>query len=392
MKNLSRRNALALGVALGLVSVADTAAAEAAVSGGDPQWAWDDEVDRLLAGLLDRGQVPAVNTAMRSWVNNDDPLPSGLPADLAAHLRKANELPPWADRTKLRLAADFNRRKDTYLFLLYGLGSGIMSTVIPREARSVYWSAGGADMKDRAAKTFTFGYDLSELTAFEPAGQFVVTANKTRLVHAAVRHLLPQSPQWRAAGDEQSPISNGDILVTFHSLGTFVHRKLREWGVPMSAAQEDAFLHMWQVALHLLGVRDEFIPQTWAAAYAQSAQVLTPILSPTREGRELAEDLLGLTASIDLGVTRGFLNEFVRYVLSDAIGDWLGLRRDHAAAALIRTGWPAYIAFREGLLPVMPVGFYLFDQFIRALAMLFLNKGTSPTATLITIPTANRRD
>jgi hypothetical protein len=391
MRNLSRRNVLALGVALGLVSVADTAAAEAAPVGGDPQWVWDDEVDRLLAGLLDDGRVPAVNTAMRSWVNNNDPLPGGLPTDLAAHLRKAGELPAWADRTKLRLAADFNRRKDTYLFLLYGLGSGIMSTVIPREARSVYWSAGGADMKDRAAKTFTFGYDLSELTAFEPTGQFVVTANKTRLVHAAVRHLLPQSPQWRAVGDEQIPISNGDILVTFHSLGTFVHRKLREWGVPMSAAQEDAFLHMWQVALHLLGVRDEFIPKSWAAAYAQSAQVLTPILSPTREGRELAEDLLGLTASIDLGVTRGFLNEFVRYVLSDAIGDWLGLRRDHAAAAFIRTGLPAYIAFREGLLPVMPAGFYLFDQFIRALAMLFLNKGTSPTATPITIPTANRR-
>ncbi|MFC3891153.1 oxygenase MpaB family protein [Lentzea rhizosphaerae] len=394
MSSLSRRNVLTLGVALGLVGMAGAAPAGAAPTSGtsdsDPWWTWDDEVDRLLADLLDNGQVPVVNTAMRSWVNNNDPLPSGLPADLAAHLQKANRLPSWADRTKLRLAADFNRRKDTYLFLLYGLGSGIMSTVIPREAKSVYWSAGGADMKDRAAKTFTFGYDMSELTAFEPAGQFVVTANKTRLVHAAVRHLLPQSPQWQAVNDEQIPISNGDILVTFHSLGTFVHRKLREWRVPMSAADEEAFLHMWQVAIHLLGVRDEFIPKTWAAAYAQSAQVLTPILAPTREGRELAEDLLGLTAQIDLGVTRGFLNEFVRYVLSNAIGDWLGLRRDYTAAAFIRTGWPAYIAFREGLLPVMPVGFYLFDQFIRALAMLFLNKGTSPTATLITIPTANR--
>ncbi|NKE57807.1 DUF2236 domain-containing protein [Lentzea sp. PSKA42] len=394
MSNLSRRNVLTLGVALGLVSVAGAAPAGAAAtsgtSGSDPWWSWDDEVDRLLADLLDNGQVPMVNTAMRSWVNNNDPLPSGLPANLATHLQKANKLPPWADHTKLRLAADFNRRKDTYLFLLYGLGSGIMSTVIPREAKSVYWSAGGADMKDRAAKTFTFGYDMSELNAFEPTGQFVVTANKTRLVHAAVRHLLPQSPQWQAVNDEQIPISNGDILVTFHSLGTFVHRKLREWRVPMSAAEEDAFLHMWQLAIHLLGVQDEFIPKTWAAAYAQSAQVLTPILAPTREGEELAEDLLGLTAQIDLGVTRGFLNEFVRYVLSNAIGDWLGLRRDHAAAAIIRTGWPAYIAFREGLLPVMPVGFYLFDQFIRALAMLFLNKGTSPKATLITIPTANR--
>jgi endo-cleaving rubber dioxygenase len=392
MTNLSRRNALSLGVALGLVSVAGVAptSASAVPAGTDPWWVWDDDVDRLLAGLLDNGQVPAVNTALRSWVTNNDPLPAGLPADLTTYLQGVNRLPAWADRAKLRLAADFNRRKDTYLFLLYGLGSGIMSTVIPREAASVYWSAGGADMQDRAAKTFTVGYDLSELTAFEPSGQFVVTANKTRLVHAAVRHLLPQSPHWRAVADEQIPISNGDILVTFHSLGTFVHRKLRDWRVPMTAAQEDAFLHMWQVAIHLLGVREEFIPQTWAAADAQSAQVLTPILAPTLEGRELAEDLLGLTAQVDLGVTRGFLNEFVRYVLSDAIGDWLRLPRDYAAAALIRTGWPAYIAFREGLIPVAPVGFYMFDQFIRALAMLFLNKGTSPTTTLITIPTGNR--
>lgn len=394
MSDLSRRSVLSLGVALGLVSAAGAAPAWAApgTASTDPWWVWDDEVDRLVAGLLDNGQVPAVNTAMRSWVNNGDSLPSSLPANLAAYLQRVNRLPSWADRNKLRIAADFNRRKDTYLFMLYGLGSGIMSTVIPREARSVYWSAGGADMQDRAAKTFTFGYDLSELNAFDPTGQFVVTANKTRLVHAAVRHLLPQSPHWRPAAEEPQkiPISNGDILVTFHSLGTFVHSKLKEWRVPMTAAEEEAFLHMWQVAISLLGVRDEFIPQTWAAAHAQSAQVLTPILATTPEGKELAEDLLGLTAQIDLGVTRGFLNEFVRYVLSDAIGDWLQLRRDPVARSLIRTVWPAFIAFREGLIPVAPVSFYMLDQFIRALAMLFLNKGNSPATTLITIPTGNR--
>ncbi|MDX3193529.1 oxygenase MpaB family protein [Streptomyces sp. MN03-5084-2B] len=391
MSNLSRRNALSLGVALGLVGAANVIPAWAsAAAGADPWWVWDDEVDRLMAGLVDGGGVPAVNTALRSWVDNDDPLPAGLPADLTAWLQGVNRLPSWADPAKLRRAADFNRRKDTYLFVLYGLGSGIMSTVIPREARSVYWSAGGANMQDRAAKTFTFGYDLSEAGAFEPTGQFVVTANKTRLVHAAVRHLLPQSAHWRAAADEQIPISNGDILVTFHSLGTFVHRKLKEWHVPMSAADEAAFLHQWQVAIHLLGVRDEFIPQTWAAADAQSAQVLTPLLAPTPEGKELAADLLGLTAQIDLGVTRGFLNEFVRYVLSNEVGDWLGLPRDYVAATLIRTGWPAYIAFREGLLPIAPAGFFMFDQFVRALAMLFLNRGTSPTSTPITIPTGNR--
>lgn len=395
MSNLSRRNVLSLGVALGLVGAASavpTWASTAAAAGTDPWWAWDDDIDRIMKSVLANGQVPAVNTAIKPWVNNNDPLPTGLPSALATHLQQNNRLPSWADPAKLRLAADFNRRKDTYLFMLYGLGSGIMSTVIPREAKSVYWSAGGADMQDRAAKTFTFGYDLSDLNAFEPSGQFVVTANKTRLVHAAVRTLLPQSTRWSAVADEpnRNPISNGDILVTFHSLGTFVHRKLKEWKVPMTAADEAAFLHSWQVAIYLLGVRQEFIPKTWAEADAQAAQVLTPILAPSTEGKELAEDLLGLTAQIDLGVTRGFLNEFVRYVLSDEIGDWLNLRRDYAAKAVIQVGWPAYIAFREGLIPIMPVGFYMFDQLIRAIAMLFLNKVTDPQTTAITIPTGNR--
>ncbi|MHB9756924.1 oxygenase MpaB family protein [Streptomyces sp. BYX5S] len=402
MTNLSRRNVLSLGAALGLVGSTGTATSAWAWSptgsvagagaGTDPEYVWDDAIDPLMAKVITSGQVPAVNKAFESWVNNNDPLPSGMPTEVATYLRGVNKLPDWADMTKLARAADFNRRKDTYLFMLYGLGSGIMSTVIPREAKSVYWSAGGADMQDRAAKTFTFGYDLAQLKGFEPEGQFIVTANKTRMVHAAVRHMLPQSPHWSAVSDQKIPISNADILVTFHSLGTFVRRKLLDWKVPFSAQDQDAFLHSWQVALHLLGVHDEYIPKTWDEADKQSAQVLTPILSPTTEGIALAEDLLGLTAQIDLGVTRGFLNEFVRYVLSNEIGDWLGLKRDYAAAALIRTVWPAFILFREGLNPVAPGSFYMFDQFIRALAMAFLNKGASGQTTPIVIPTHNRQD
>ncbi|HEY2700923.1 MAG TPA: oxygenase MpaB family protein [Pseudonocardiaceae bacterium] len=399
MKDLSRRSVLSLGAALGLVGVTGVAPAWAwspsgsvagTGSGTDPWQVWDDLADPLMAGLLDNGQVPAVNTAMQSWVNNGDPLPSGLPAELTAYLRQVNALPSWADPAKLSLAADFNRRMSGYLFMLYSLGSGIMSTVIPNEARNVYYSAGGADMKARAAKTFTFGYDLSALNAFDPAGHFVVTANKTRLVHAAVRHLLPRSRQWESVTAEQTPISNGDILVTFHSLGTYAHRRLLDWHIPMSAADEDAYLHSWQVALHLLGVRDEFIPKSWADAEAQSAQVLTPILAPTPQGIELAQTLLGLINQVSLGVTTGFVDEYVRYVLSNEIGDWLELPRDYLSAGLISVGWPAYVAFREALSPVLPAEFGLFDGFVRGVAMLYLNNGTSPTYTPITLPTANR--
>jgi hypothetical protein len=402
MHNLSRRSVLTLGAALGLAGVAgvaDPARAWAWSSTGsiaatdavtDPWLVWDDATDPLVASLLDNGQIPAVNAAMESWVKNGDPMPSGLPAGLPAYLQQVNALPSWADQTKLNAGAQFNKRMSIYLFLLYGLGSGIMSTVIPREARNVYYSEGGADMKSRAAKTFTYGYDLSAIDAFQPTGTFVVTSNKTRLTHAAVRHLLPQSAAWRAVTDNSIPISNGDILVTFHSLGTYVHSRLTAWGIRMSAAEQDAYLHMWQVALHLLGVRDDFIPASWAAAEQQSSYVLTPLIAATPEGINLANILFGLTAQVDLGVTTGFLHEFARYVLSDKIGDALKLPRDYVARGLIEIGWPAYVAFREGLSPIMPSGFSMFDQFVRGLAMLFLNNGTSPSYTPITIPTGNR--
>ncbi|MEU4693926.1 oxygenase MpaB family protein [Actinoplanes sp. NPDC023714] len=401
MQNLSRRRVLTLGAALGLAGAAAPSAAWGWSSAGsiagtdtitDPWLVWDDATDPLLVDLLENGQIPAVNTAFDKWVNNGDALPAGLPANLTAWLREHNRLPSWADQTKLARAAQFNKRMSMYLFLLYGLGSGIMSTVVPREARNVYWSEGGADMKARAAKTFTYGYDLSALDAFQPSGGFVVTSNKTRLTHAAVRHLLPQSAKWRAVTDDQDfiPISNGDILVTFHTLGTYVHGKLKSWGIRMSAAEEEAYLHQWQVALHLLGVRDDFIPASWAAAKQQSAYVLTPLLAPTPEGIDLADILLNLVSQVDLGVTRGFQREFARYVLSDKIGDWLKLPRDYASRTVIEVGWPTYVAFREGLSPVIPTTFSVFDRFVRGLAMLFLNNGTSPTYTPITIPTGNR--
>lgn len=400
MPEMNRRSVLTLGMALGLGGVLAPQAAWSwpasrsllgvGGTGVDPQWVWDDEIDRIMAGVQTGGLVPSVNAAIGSWVHNHQPVPPGLPADLTAFLQQSTRLPDWADAGKLRRAGEFNRRKDLYLFMIYGIGGGIMSTVIPREAKSVYWSQGGADMQDRAAKTFTFGYDLSDIDAFEPDGEFVVTSNKTRMVHAAVRHLLPQSPYWKAVADETIPISNHDILVTFHSTGTFAHQKMKEWGVRMSPADEEAFLHSWQVALHFLGVRDEYIPATWADAHAQSAQILTPILSWTPEGQELAEVLLGLTAQVDLGVTRGFLNEFVRYQLGNDVGDWLGLRRDYVSAATIRTGWPAYIRFREGLSPIAPTSFSVFDKLLKAIAMAFLNRGTSGTTTAITIPDGNR--
>ena len=357
-------------------------------SGADPRGVWDDESDAVVAALFERGEVDRVNDLLAGWTHNADPLPAGLPADLRAFLENARQLPAWADTAMLDRAFGFYERRGLYLGTLYGFGSGMMSCVIPREARAVYYSAGGADMKDRIAKTAKLGYDIGAEGAFGPGGQMVVTCVKTRLTHSAVRYLLPKSGHWKASAEETKPISQADIMVTWHSLATFTNNKLGVWGVPVNAADSSAFLHLWQITAHMLGVKDEYIPATWGEANAQSRQVLDPILAPTWEGKKLAKILLNLAAEYDQGLSRPMMHSATRYNLGDQIAGWLEIPREPLGDPAMKNGWPAFIAFREASMssPVPPQAYWAFDEFLRLAVLFFLGEGQQIN---ITMPTGN---
>jgi hypothetical protein len=398
MAELSRRKMLIVGGgalgALGALSAAPSAWAWApsgsvagAGAGADPRWVWDPEADEVVASVLDRGEVPMVNQLLRTWTRNDQPLPAGLPADLHEFMQRARQLPTWADQAKLDRQAGFVQTKGTYLILLYGLGGGMLSCAIPNEARAVYYSKGGADLKDRAAKTGKLGYDIQEPNAFRPDGHLLVTTVKTRLVHAAVRHLLPQSPHWT----EGIPISQNDMLVTWHTLPTFVMRKLTEWRVRVTPAESDAFLHVWQVTAHMLGIRDEYIPATWAAANAQSKQVLDPAMGRTREGVDLADKILTISAKgiTPGGSTRPLLNALARTLVGDQVADWAAIPRELILGPLVRTGLPVWVALRENTipLPLVPEIAWTLDEAIRKYILFYLSGGKQIH---IEIPDVNR--
>ncbi|WP_378741785.1 oxygenase MpaB family protein [Nocardia brasiliensis] len=406
MDKLSRRNAFRVGGALGAfgaLAVVAPARAEpwtwspqgsvaGSGPGADPMTVWDAEADPIVAALLDRGEVPRVNDLLRTWTRNGQPLPPGLPTELRDFMEYARQLPPWADHGKLATAIEFNEKRGLYLGVLYGLASGMMSTVIPREARAVYYSKGGANMKDRISKTAKLGYDIGTANAYAPDGEMIVTCVKTRLVHAAVRHLLPQSPHWAHAAEEDVPISQNDMMVTWHSLPTTVMQKLTSWRVPIPAAESAAFLHTWQLCAHLLGIRDEYIPASWDEANSQAKQVLDPVLAPTPEGVKLADILLNLGAQLDLAIlSKPILGAFTRFLLGDKIADSLYIAREPVWDPLLNVSWGPFIAVREGLLPVVPLAsetYWLFDEFLRRAALLYLSE-LRPTIS-IEIPQSNR--
>jgi endo-cleaving rubber dioxygenase len=202
-----------------------------------------------------------------------------------------------------------------------------------------------------------------------------------------VRHLLQQSPHWTGA----VPISQEDMLVTWHTLPTFAMRRMRDWRVRISPAESEAYLHVWQVTAHLLGIRDEYIPGTWNAAYAQSDQVLPPNMGPTREGVELTDILLGQLAEQTSpgSISRPLVNAFGRYLVGDQVADWDEIPREPVWDPVIRNLWPVLVRFREGLvpLPLVPEAAWVLDEAARQYILFYLTKGQE---TKIEIPTINR--
>ncbi|MBB0968253.1 DUF2236 domain-containing protein [Dietzia aerolata] len=402
MDQLSRRSLLRAGGTLGAAGA--LAVATQAVpwtwapawsrpgvgSGADPHFVYDPEGDDIVARLIDRGEVPRVNEILRGWTKNSQPIPEGLPGELRDFLQRAVQLPEWTDHRLLADAVRFNEKRGTYLGVLYGFASGMMSTVIPREARAVYFSKGGSDMKSRISKTAKLGYDVGSLNAYQPDGEMAVTAVKTRLSHAAVRHLLPQSPHWVHAADEVKPISQADIMVTWHSLPTTVMRNLRTWGVPLDPAESEGFLHSWQVTAYMLGVEDQYIPNSWETADLQAQQVLDPILAPTPEGIKLADMLLDLGYNIDLTLlTRPVLGALTRFILGDQVADWLHIPREPVWSPLLETAWGPFIAIREGLLTggVPKETYWMIDELLRQFVLYYMAELKTPIT--IEIPMFN---
>ncbi|OZG26017.1 Latex clearing protein [Williamsia sp. 1138] len=402
MEDFNRRNMLKAGGILGAAGAAALVApatpwtwspagsVPGVGSGADPKYVWDVEADPVVAGLLDRGEVPKVNEILKHWTKNSQPLPAGLPSELRDFMEHAKQLPDWADEQKLVSAVNFNQKRGTYLGVLYGFASGMMSTVIPKEARAVYYSKGGADMKDRITKTAKLGYDIGSLNAYQPDGEMVVTCVKTRLAHAAVRHLLPQSPHWVNSAPEDIPISQADIMVTWHSLPTTVMRNLTKWKVPIAADESEGFLHSWQLAAHLLGVEDQYIPSSWNEADSQAKQVLDPILAPTPEGIKLADILLSLGMNLDLTLlSRPILGALTRFMLGNDIANWLHIPTEPVWTPLLETAWGPYVIVREGGLDlgVPEEAYWLFDEFLRQFVLFYMSELRMPIN--ISIPVIN---
>ncbi|HQR33674.1 MAG TPA: oxygenase MpaB family protein [Blastocatellia bacterium] len=285
----------------------------------------DPVADQVVAELFKQRDVAAVNDLMMHLVKDDQVIPDQLPPVVKNYLNAQFSLPPWADQRKLQIAEE--------LFADYGMliCLSLLCASLPEcyaNARGVHVLRFTARLKTdtqrRIAETAQMVIDVNSLGGLGPDGNGIRTVQKVRLMHATIRNFLTGNKDWNS--DWGQPINQEDMAMTMMAFSFTVIECLKKFGIQVTPEQAEAYLHSWKVVGHLLGLRDEMLPENMDDAGALLAAIHRRQFEFSDDGKDMAEALVALMENQLPGTFfDGFAPTLIRYLLGDEMGDLLRL-------------------------------------------------------------------
>jgi hypothetical protein len=295
----------------------------------------DPPADQMIAQVFAHHGVGAVNQVLSHFLDNsDDNAPvSQLPSEAAQFLSATAALPAWADHSKLATAEALFLGQGPLIFLALTCASLPECYINGNEAEvlGVTNRLKGRRAFRRIIETAQLIVDVLAQGAFtSQTGSGTVAAQRVRILHAGMRHLIGKAKNFQTSPSEDPlwmqlaattrdaatvPINQEQLAYTLCTFSYVVLRSLAILQVEIADNERDAYVHSWAVAGHLLGVQDELIPLDFAQAQALFDRLKLDQFRATKEGCALAASL------------RTFMSELLGF-------PWVGRQ---AATFLMRT-------------------------------------------------------
>jgi hypothetical protein len=247
-------------------------------------------------------------------------------------------LEPWPDWADPRLVAEGQR-----LFGDYGLqlGMGLFMASLPSDyafGKGVQALSRTArltrDPKRRYVETGQMIIDAMTPGGLDPGAPGYRAVRHVRLMHAAVRHVLGHLDEIEVEGPPIAPwdpafglpISQLQLLGTQFSFSVEGVKALRRSGVRVSDRQAEAYIHVWNLVGHQIGVGDDLLPLSWPDSLRLWEERRKKEYQATPEGRELTaaaiecmNELFGFSHLPGLPATG------IRHYLGNETADTLGV-------------------------------------------------------------------
>ena len=292
--------------------------------------------DATVADVFKAGDTPAV-AGLVSQLMRDDQQPRDLPAPVLAYLAKSAAITSRAPGV-----GDAGER----LFSEYG--PEIMMLLCCYSLPSSYAAKKGVQVLHRTAylakrpnrrlfETAQFIVDVLSPGGLGPSGRGVRTAQKVRLMHAAIRHLIHADTKdpWPTQ-DLGVPINQEDLLGTLMTFTWLILDGLARLGVQLTPVEQQSYLAAWLVVGELMGVEPGLMPRDVAEARAITELIERRQVAESPQGREMMQALLGMMQSNTPHPFKTMPPSLLREFLPADVATFLGVPSHRFEEELIR--------------------------------------------------------
>ena len=297
----------------------------------------DELADKAVEAVFKRDGVDAVNEILHTLVRNDQPVPEELPPEIRAYLADSRPLPEWADMGKIKRAQRLYETWGVLITLCLFCASLPASYAAADGVKVLYLTAQlDTNTRRRVMETGQFLIDVLAVGSLDDEhGKGRRTVQRVRLMHAAVRHLIKarsergdspvcgnEPPLWHP--DWGTPINQEDLAGTRLAFSYIVANSLPRLGVRLPAKDVDAYLHLWDVIGHLMGVDDELRVHGIGDAKALVDTIRRRQFRSSPEGKDMTKALLDLMDEMTpFHRFQETIPPLIRHLIGDEIADML---------------------------------------------------------------------
>jgi hypothetical protein len=318
----------------------------------------DQLADDTIMDLFEEGLVERVNEVLLHLIRHEGVLADELPQVVQTYLEKSAVLPVWADPQRIQKGQELFRDYGLIAFSILGCAS-LPACYAAGDAARVLWLTQRLEqhVDRRIVETGQMIVDVMSPGGLNPDGRGIRSAQKVRLMHAGIRHLVSTDPE--AAKPNIPPKHFGDVLLqhkwktdewgrpinqsvmagTLLTFSYVILRSLRKLGVGLSQEQEENYLHVWNVVGHVMGVNERFLMS--ADTYENAERLFNTILERNRDATKEAQAMTEAIINFIGGVIKKVLpfskvlpvNHIPRMLIIEMVG------KDLASFLGVRFNW-----------------------------------------------------
>jgi len=238
----------------------------------------------------------------------------------------ASTLPVWAIKKSMLKGTLFFARYAQSITQLLGLLSLPFCYAAADGAQVLYLSEKiKNDPAKRLLDTAVFIWDVMAPDAFEPTGKGFSSILKIRLIHAAARYYTLAGKEWN--DNWGRPINQEDMAGTNLALSFITVRGLRKLGISVAYAEQQHFIHLWNIIGSLSGINRTLLPDSGKEVNLLEESIRRRQFKTSAHGIALTKSLIDYFNTVEFGskkVKSSFL-PLMRFLLGDETADLLNV-------------------------------------------------------------------